>query len=291
MSRSALRISIGNTAAGTIVAFLLTLGVCFLLVFAMIFNRVQVERLTMEQLISEKSVRINNVMSRLLFRVHTLSSYIQHNKGEIADFMQLASMLTDDPAILNMLIAPGGVVSQVYPLEGNEAVLGLNFMTDDVGNREAAMAIETRQLVLAGPFVGVQGRVIMVGRLPVFISDKAGGERFWGIVSVTLAHPQALDGAALDDLSIMGFGYEIWRRNPDDNEMQLITSSQHSHQGARYIEMPISILNANWYFRILAVRAWYEFPETWIAIFIGIFASLMIATVVQSNHDLKNMRD
>ena len=275
-----------------IVSFFATLMLCFSLVFVMVFNRYQVERLTMEQLITEKGIRINNTMSRLLSSVHSLSAHVQHSNGEVSEFGQLASMLIDDPAIINMLIAPDGVVSEVYPLEGNEAVLGIDFLSETAGCAEAILALETRQLVLGGPFQGVLDRQIMVGRLPVFIDEPDGTERFWGIVSVTLAHPQALYGVGLGDLNILGFDYEIWRVNPDTCEMQIIASSDHyRHGNIRYIEKPVSILNATWYFRILAVRAWYEFPETWISIIVSIFVSIMVAVVVQHNRDLRKLRD
>lgn len=275
-----------------IAVFLLTLALCFFLVFVMVVSRTQVERLTMEQLISEKSIRINDAMSRLVFRVHTLSTYIVHNDGEIADFPRLASMLIDDPSILNMHIAPGGVVSDVYPLHGNEAVLGVDFFSKGTGNREALLAKRTRQLVLGGPFEGIQGGQVMVGKLPVFMYGPDGEEHFWGLASVTLNYPDAMHGVGLSDLTIMGFDYEIWRRNPDNGEFQLIASSDHGHHSAtRYIEKPISILNANWYFRILAVRAWYEFPETWVSVFVSIIVSFMVAAVVQRNRDLRKLKD
>jgi len=275
-----------------ITAFLLALALCFLLVFVMVLNRIQVERLTMEHLISESSVRINAAMSRLLFRVHTLSYYIVYNSGQIADFPKLAAMLIDDPSILNMLIAPDGVVSEVFPMEGNEAVLGLDFFSEGAGNREALMAKRARELVLGGPFLGVQGGSIMVGRLPVFLYGPDGGEYFWGFASVTLDYPAALHSVGLGDLAVMGFDYEIWRRNPDDDEMQLIASSDHGHRAStRYVEMPIYVMNANWYFRILALRSWYEFPETWISVLVSIIVSFMGAVVVQRNRDLRRLKD
>jgi len=267
-------------------AFALALGLCLLLVSVLVSNRVQIERLTMERLISEKSARINAEMARLLFGAHTLSSYIVYNDGEVGDFARIASTIIDDPSILNMLVAPGGVVSDIYPMEGNEAVLGLDFFADGAGNREAVMARETGRLVLGGPFEGVQGGQILVGRLPVFLAGDDGGKNFWGIASVTLKHPDALRGAGLAET---GFDYEIWRRNPDDGGMQFILGSDHRHR--RYVETPVSILGASWYFRILPVRAWHEFPETWVSVFVGIIVSFMAAAVVQRNRDLKRLRD
>ena len=246
----------------------------------------------MEQLILEKSGKIDDVISKLFYRTQTLSSFIMKDDGNVTNFEQIGAIIADDPVILNVLIAPGGVVSDVYPLEGNEAVVGLNFFAEGAGNREAIMAKETGQLVLGGPFNAIQGGQIMVGRLPVFLDREDGAKLFWGLVSVTLRYPQALDGAGLNELKLLGFDYELWRVSPDNNERQIIADSGHSYDSnTDYIEKQISIRNADWYFRILPVRMWYQFHETWISILASIGVSLLIAIITQNYHDLKKLKD
>ena len=58
----------------------------------------------------------------------------------------------------NVLFAPGGIVEGVYPLEGNEGVLGLNMYGEGAGNLEARAAIEKEELYIAGPFRTDSGR-------------------------------------------------------------------------------------------------------------------------------------
>ena len=274
-----------------VAVFLTSLFFCLSLIFYMALNRSNVEMLTMEQLILGKSAKINDVMSRLLFKTQTLSTIIMHNNGEVESFAQLASIIIDDPVILNVLIAPDGVVAEVYPLAGNEAVIGLDFFSEGAGNREAIRAKETGELVFGGPFYAVQGGQILVGRLPVFMDDPDGAKRFWGLVSVTLKYPQALAGIGLEELNTLGFNYEIWRENPDTNERQIIASSGHSHNNTNnYIERQVSIINAEWYFRIMSTNVWYKTPEIWIACIISICLSLLAATVIQSNHYLKELK-
>jgi len=276
----------------TITAFLITLILCFSLVFIMVLNRTKVEQLTMEQLIMEKSTKINDVMSKLLYKTQVLSTLVQQSNGQVENFEQFAASIVDDPAIVNILIAPDGVVSHVYPLEDNQAVVGLDFLAEGAGNGEAVQAIETGQLVLGGPFESVAGGQILVGRQPVYIEEPDGSSRFWGLVSVTLKYPKALDGAGLSELKIQGFAYEIWRINPDTNEKQIISDSGHNYnKNTNYIEKHIPILNADWYFRILPVKAWYEFYETKISILISICVSILVAVIIQNNQNLKGLKD
>ena len=130
-----------------------------------------------------------------------------------------------------------------------------------------------------------------MGRLPVFINEPDGAKRFWGLVSVTLKYPQALAGAGLEKLKILGFDYEIWRQNPDTNERQIIASSGHSHNSTRnYVEKQLSVKNAEWYFCIISTQALYKLPEVWIACFVSICLSFLSAIVIQSNYNLNEMK-
>ena len=235
--------------------------------------------------------QLYNCNTRLLHKTQVLSALVIQNDGEIENFKQVAAIIIDDPAILNVLIAPSGVVSDVYPLQGNEAVIGLDFFGEGAGNKEAVMAKETGQLVFGGPFDLVQGGQALVGRLPVWIDMPDGNNAFWGLVSVTLKFPQILDGIGLEGLEKQGLTYKIWRINPDNNEMQMISGSENSYgEHIRFIEIPIQILNAEWIFCLYPVLEWYQRPESWAMIFIGFCISVLFAFVVQNNHELKLMQ-
>lgn len=90
-------------------------------------------------------------------RQEILSALVIQSDGEVKDFESVAATIVDDPAIRNVILAPAGIVSHVYPLKGNERVLGLNYFLEGEGNREAVMAKKFGQLVLGGLFNLVQG--------------------------------------------------------------------------------------------------------------------------------------
>lgn len=274
-----------------VIAFIITFILCFLLVTITILNRSNVEKLTMERLILEKSIKIDDVISKLLYKTQMLSALVLQGNGNMEGFERVAATILDDPSILNILIAPSGVVSAVYPLQGNEAVIGLDFFAEGAGNREAVMAKELGQLVFGGPFNAVQGGQILVGRLPVFIDKQDGESFFWGLVSVTLKYPEALAGAGLSDIENEGLAYEIWRISPDNGERQVIAYGNNDiAKHVRFIERHIQILNADWYIRIAPVRSWYEYVETWILVVIGLCVSFLVAFVTQNNIQLKQMQ-
>ena len=271
----------------TAVVFLAALLFCLLVSIYIQLNRNEMERLNMEKLVAEKKAQITETVYKLVYRVQTLSSFIRQYNGNLKNFKAVASILVDDPTILNILAAPGGVVSHVYPLAGNEAVIGLDFYSESAGNREAVMARELGELVLGGPFTSVQGEQILVGRLPVFLGGKDGQNIFWGLISVTLKYPQALSGAKLHELRLLGYDYEVWRINPDTDARQVIASSGSDFgRAVVYVDEEISFLNTKWHLRVFSTVPWYASPKFWTSVFIGLLFSILIAIISKNNQEL-----
>jgi len=192
--------------------------------------------------------------------------------------------------MLNVLIAPGGVVTNAYSvLDDASSLIGHDFFSELSGNIEAMLAIQTGELVMAGPFMARQGYMVLAGRLPVFLDAEK--TNFWGLVSVTLRFPEALDNAELGILRIQGYEYELWRINPDTGEHQILDSTiNNAGPNARYLEEHIQFLNADWYLRLLTTRAWYSYPEVIVLILAGLFISLLVLFVAQNYFRLKQAR-
>jgi len=292
MKKHITEIKFTNLSTVAIVSFLASLIICFILSYIIILNGVKVERLLAEQLILEKAYRINVVISKLLYKTNTLSAMIIQGNGDVDDFGKVAPLLMDGPAISNVVLAPNGIVSKVYPMtDGHDAILGWNFFDKKTGNSEAVAAMETGELVLAGPFVSAQGSQILTGRLPVYIDTDTEKNKFWGLVSIGFKFPQSLDDVDLDALRLKGFSYELWRINPDTAERQVIVSSyDHPEPGNHFIEKPISLFNAIWYLRIWPVRMWYHYPQNITLIIANIIISFLIFFVMQNNHELKRVK-
>ncbi|MDR1946249.1 MAG: sensor domain-containing diguanylate cyclase [Desulfovibrio sp.] len=273
-----------------IVVFLASSTVSILIVLSIIFSRISAESSSIDYIIFEKTSKINEIISDLLFKTRIVSTIITLNKGKVENFEQIAASIIDDPSILNILVAPSGIVEYVYPLQGNEAVLGLNFFSRGAGNKEAILAKEKGEIVFGGPFTLVQGGQALVGRLPVFLSTPGGGKNFWGLVSITLKYPLVLEGAGLDSLLLHGYAYELWRTDPDSNEKQIIAAGGNFRQqsGSRK-EKHFKIFNSDWYFSVRTTHTWYEIPETWAMLLFGLLTNILIAFLVHRNDELRKL--
>jgi len=279
-----------NISRIAVLSFLISLMLCAFMVGSVIVARERNEVLRREQFILEKTLRIEETLSKLLFKTEVLAALVRHGDGYIHDFDGLAAVIIDDPAILNVLIAPDGIVTKAYSTLGDVSLLlGHDFFSESGGNIEAMLAVETGNLVMAGPFMARQGYMVLAGRLPVFLDAEK--TDFWGLVSVTLRFPEALENAELGRLRMQGYEYELWRINPDTGERQVFDSNiETANPNARYVEEHLQLWNADWYLRLLATHSWYNYPEVIILIFAGLLVSLLVLYIAQNNFRLKQTR-
>jgi PAS domain S-box-containing protein len=112
-----------------------------------------------------------------------------------AQFDSLAAFLIQNTkGARNVIIAPYGINSMVFPLAGNEASLGQDLLLDarPEVRADVARAIAARRNTLSGPYELRQGGLGLVARRVV---EQDG--QFWGLVSIALDVPPILDEAGL----------------------------------------------------------------------------------------------
>jgi len=120
-----------------------------------------------------------------LYLTSGLVAYIQAAQGKVsaAEFALLLPALHQQARHLrNLGIAPGNRLTYIYPLQGNEAAVGIYY--PDLAEQwpDIANLIQQRKPLLSGPLLLAQGGMGFVHRTPIYLAD---GE-YWGIVSTVL---------------------------------------------------------------------------------------------------------
>jgi diguanylate cyclase (GGDEF)-like protein/PAS domain S-box-containing protein len=98
----------------------------------------------------------------------------------------VAPLMQGRTQLRNIVAAPDMVIRLVYPMAGNERALGLDYRKTPSQLAAAELARSTGEIIVAGPLALVQGGTGLVIRLPVFVPDGQGGQRFWGLVSAVI---------------------------------------------------------------------------------------------------------
>lgn len=127
-------------------------------------------------------------------------------------------ILKHDATIRNVAAAPDFVVSLIYPMKGNEKVVGLDYTKNDA-QRAAAMKVrDTGGLLLTGPVRLVQGGEGVIARFPVTQTLPDGSEHFWGIVSAVLDLDKLYDASGLRDRADIDVTIGVVRPGRADGE-------------------------------------------------------------------------
>lgn len=101
---------------------------------------------------------------------NTLEQVIVSNDGEVRKFPEIAeSMMTD--YIQSIQVAPGGVVTEIYPEAGNEA--GKIDLINDASRGEISRyARDNDVITMQGPFDLKQGGSGIAIRNPVYLEER-----------------------------------------------------------------------------------------------------------------------
>lgn len=144
--------------------------------------------------------------------------------------------------VRNVAMAPDDVIRNVYPVEGNEKAIGLDFRTVPNQYQTVLKARETQQVVLAGPLSLVQGGTGLIARYPIF-TDAPRNEQYWGTVSVVLNYDQLIDDSGLFD--VQGIDAALVAYDAETNESRVIDGID-TVVATHDVRYPIYLPNGQW---------------------------------------------
>ncbi len=150
----------------------------------------------------ELARRLSDVIVRESAPVETLSAVVELSGGDSArlrdDFPVFAAALMEvAPKIRSVQLGPNSILEYVFPLEGNEAALGLDLMADPDRRALLEPAITSGQTVIQGPVGLVQGGSGIIVRRGIYQPD---GE-FWGFSAIVLDWPAIAAESGLEPAS------------------------------------------------------------------------------------------
>lgn len=237
---------------------------------------------------------IRGCVDTVLARAYTLGTLINDQNGDTDFFERQAERIYQDTeldtgvSLKNIAVAPDGIVEKVYPVEGNEALLGFDFMDESkAGNAEAIAAYQRGELVITNPFELVQGGNGLAGRLPVFLKNEA-GQSFWGLVTVTMDFDELLKTINLAMLSNMGVDYQLWYSGEDGERIVLGSSVNAPVLPVSY---EFTIANLTWHIDVAPSEGWRDYGEMAVVFFVILGIALLLALLLLNRVRIKSANE
>ena len=194
-------------------------------------------------------------------------------------FSELAEMLPNKNGIVKAFeLAPNGVVTDVFPKQGNEKAFGINMLTDHDRKEDANRAKETGNYTLGGPYELKQGGTGTLLFHPVYKSDPTDNDSFWGFVIMVIDWDKFIDEIGVDRLSEASYCYEIWTTDETTGNRVVLTQSQ-EHIPENSLTVECEIPNYTWYVDIIPEAGWTSIYQWMIVIACSCITALMGATI------------
>ena len=194
-------------------------------------------------------------------------------------FSELAEKIPNEDGVVKAFeLAPEGIITEIYPMQGNSEALGLDLLREHERKKDAVLAKETREYTLGGPYQLKQGGSGALLFKPVYQNDDSGKSSFWGFVLQVIDWDCFMSDINLKSLSEADFSYKIWSYDRSSEDKNILAQSQED-MPEDCLTIECEIPNNTWYFDIAPSNGWIPVSYWLLAIAASYIFSLLVATI------------
>ncbi len=162
----------------------------------------QQELENVQQVLDEMRVALKSRIYSNIYKTSAVKALVAMNpeltQDDFARAMEV--QFREEHDLRNIGLARDMVLQFMYPIEGNEAAIGLDYRTLPDQLEAVELALRLNEIVLAGPLTLVQGGEGIIARIPIHSTDPASNrEIFWGFASVVMNSDSIFAGAGIKE--------------------------------------------------------------------------------------------
>ncbi len=208
------------------IAFAFSLALTLFFAFAGYQLRLASERELVTHKLNEFENLLTDALNDGVSAAKTLGFIAQYQSGVEEDFQNIGQqLLSSNPHVDVLQLLDSGRIVAVYPLSGNETVIGYDVLKDPKTKKEVEEAILRNEVYFSGPLQLKQGGNAIVGRYPLFKDQK-----FVGISAVIIYFNDLLRTASLDRQQESPFWVQLSKVNPNSGVLENFLPEEHSER-------------------------------------------------------------
>lgn len=249
-------------------------GICLLSVFTYNTNvQIQKDRRTIAKLNAETyGQRIENDIENGIETTDTLKQVLINGNGQIIDFSKIAENLMSY-SIQSVQLAPNGVVTEIYPEEGNEAGK-IDLLKDSKRGEISNYAKDHNIAIIQGPIKLKQGGSGLVVRNPIYLEDENGQEYFWGFTIVILRVPEIFEDST-NALSKFKYNYRL-SREASVLDKKYVEVDANCDKMIRPVTYNLTVGKEKWKLEIMPGAGWGNSKTLYLIFFRGLSLVLLL---------------
>lgn len=249
-------------------------GICLLSVFTYNTNvQIQKDRRTIAKLNAVTyGQRIENDIENGIEITDTLKQVLINGNGQIINFSKIAENLMSY-SIQSVQLAPNGVVTEIYPEEGNETGK-IDLLKDSKRGEISNYAKEHNITIIQGPIKLKQGGSGLVVRNPIYLEDKNGQEYFWGFTIAVLRVPEIFEDST-NALSKFKYNYRL-SREASVLDKKYVEVDANCDKMIRPVTYNLTVGKEKWKLEIMPRAGWSNSTTLYLIFFGGLSLVLLL---------------
>lgn len=249
-------------------------GICLLSVFTYNTNvQIQKDRRTIAKLNAVTyGQRIENDIENGIEITDTLKQVLINGNGQIINFSKIAENLMSY-SIQSVQLAPNGVVTEIYPEEGNETGK-IDLLKDSKRGKISNYAKDHNITIIQGPIKLKQGGSGLVVRNPIYLEDKNGQEYFWGFTIAVLRVPEIFEDST-NALSKFKYNYRL-SREASVLDKKYVEVDANCDKMIRPVTYNLTVGKEKWKLEIMPRAGWSNSTTLYLIFFGGLSLVLLL---------------
>lgn len=249
-------------------------GICLLSVFTYNTNvQIQKDRRTIAKLNAVTyGQRIENDIENGIEITDTLKQVLINGNGQIINFSKIAENLMSY-SIQSVQLAPNGVVTEIYPEEGNETGK-IDLLKDSKRGEISNYAKNHNITIIQGPIKLKQGGSGLVVRNPIYLEDKNGKEYFWGFTIAVLRVPEIFEDST-NALSKFKYNYRL-SREASVLDKKYVEVDANCDKMIRPVTYNLTVGKEKWKLEIMPRAGWSNSTTLYLIFFGGLSLVLLL---------------
>lgn len=249
-------------------------GICILSVFTYNTNvQIQKDRRTIAKLNAVTyGQRIENDIENGIEITDTLKQLLINGNGQIINFSKIAENLMSY-SVQSVQLAPNGVVTDIYPEEGNEAGK-IDLLKDSKRGEISNYAKDHNITVIQGPIKLKQGGSGLVVRNPIYLEDENGQEYFWGFTIAVLRVPEIFEDST-NALSKFKYNYRL-SREASVLDKKYVEVDANCDKMIRPVTYNLTVGKEKWKLEIMPRAGWSNSTTLYLIFFGGLSLVLLL---------------
>lgn len=249
-------------------------GICLLSVFTYNTNvQIQKDRRTIAKLnVVTYGQRIENDIENGIEITDTLKQLLINGNGQIINFSKVAENLMSS-SIQSVQLAPNGVVTEIYPEEGNETGK-IDLLNDSYRGEISNYAKDHNITITQGPIELKQGGSGLVVRNPIYLKDENGQEYFWGFTIAILRVPEIFEDST-NALSKFKYNYRL-SRETSVLDKKYVEVDANCDKMIRPVTYDLTVGKEKWKLQIMPRAGWSNSTTLYLIFFGGLSLVLLL---------------